>query len=55
MPVTRRALYLRGTTTIPSTYWRGSRSAQSLPEDAILTEDGLPILTEIGEYIEIES
>ncbi len=55
MPVTRRALYLRKTTTRPSTYWRGSRSALDIPEDAILAENGDPILTELGEYIEIES
>lgn len=55
MTTTRRSLYLRGTTSRIASYWRGSRSAASIPEHAILTETSIPILTEYGQYIETES
>ena len=55
MTTTRRALFLRGSTTLDPTYWRGSQSASSVPVQAILAEDGDPILTEFGEYLETES
>ena len=55
MAVTRRALFIRETATKPASYWRGSRSAASIPEDAILDEDGNPILSELGEYILAEA
>lgn len=53
-PFTRRALYLRETTTRPASYWRGSRSTASIPGLAILDENGAPILDELGRYIESE-
>lgn len=55
MAVTRRALFRLGTSVQQSTYWRGSRSAASIPSLAILDEDGNPILDELGQYIEAES
>lgn len=55
MTVTRRALYLRGTVSRVASYWRGSRSSASIPEDAILTEGNLAITTELGQYIETEA
>lgn len=52
---TRRALFIRETATKPASYWRGSRSAASIPEDALLTESSEPILTEFGQYILTET
>jgi len=37
-----------------SSVWLGSRSTDSIPEDAILTEDGEPIMTEYGDILVIE-
>lgn len=52
---TRDRLFRRGSSTVKPTLWLGSRSSLSVPEDALLTEDGNPILTELGEYILTES
>jgi len=52
---TRRPLNRRATTSRPSSYWAGSRSAQSVPERAILTEDGEPIMTEYGDILVTET
>lgn len=51
----RRPLNHRGTTTQPGSYWIGSRSTQSVPERAILTEDGEPIMTEYGDILITET
>lgn len=55
---TRRPLFRRGGQS--SSYWRGriwdgSVSDPDIPELALLTEDGEPILTEAGEFILVES
>lgn len=52
---TRRPVFRRGTSRVPASYWKGSRAASSIPEDAILTEDGIPIMTEGSEYLLTES
>jgi hypothetical protein len=49
MATVRRALYRLGT------YWRGSSAPLALPDGALLTEDGLPILTEDGQLLLVES
>ena len=48
---TRKPLFIQE----DGTFWKGSRASSSIPEDAILTEDGIPILTELGEYLLTES
>ena len=52
---TRRPLFIRGSSTTRGTYWRGSTASDQVPDNAILTEDDIPILTELGEYILTES
>ena len=52
---TRRSLFIRGTSTLPASYWRGSRSDAGIPEDALLTENGAPIFTEYHQYIVTET
>lgn len=46
---TRRPVFRRGSSTAGASYWRGSTSVRSIPEDAILTEDGEVIMTEGSE------
>lgn len=50
---TRSPVFRRGNSSVPASYWKGSRA--NIPADAILTEDGDPILTEDGNFILIES
>lgn len=50
---TRRRIFERDTSGKAS-IWLGSRSTQSVPEDAILTEDGEPIMTEYGDILVTE-
>lgn len=52
---TRKPAFRQGSAGIAASYWLGSRSSRSVPEDAILTEDGIPITTELGEYLLTES
>ena len=49
----RKPLFIRGTSST-SSFWKGSHTA-AVPATAILTEDGLPILTEDNDYILTES
>ena len=52
---TRLPLFKKGATQGQSSYWKGSRDDANVPEDAILTEDGIPIRTEYSQYLLTES
>lgn len=52
---TRRPLFHANASNIRGSYWRGSTSSLSIPEDAILTESGLVIKTEGSEPLLTES
>jgi hypothetical protein len=52
---TRSPLFKKGATRGQSTYWKGTRDSAGIPEDAILTEAGLPLMNEIGQYLLTES
>lgn len=52
---TRRPIFRRGSSSVSANYWRGSQSSQSIPEDAILTELGIPIVTEGDQYMLTEA
>lgn len=49
---TRKPLFIQGAR---ATYWQGTRNASAIPITAILTEDSIPILTELGEFLLTES
>jgi hypothetical protein len=51
---TRKPLFQAGTSSIDASYWIGSRRAIVVHDDVILTEDGLPLLTEVGSYLQVE-
>lgn len=52
---TRRPLLIRASSTTRGSFWKGSRTSPGIPADAILTEDGVPILAESGVFLLIES
>lgn len=54
-PFTRSPVFHRGSSSIPASYWKGSRTPGAVPLTAILTEDGDPILTEAGDFLLTES
>lgn len=54
---TRKPVFRHGTSAIKPSYWIGSRtsSGPADSDDVILTEDLIPILTEAGEFLLVES
>lgn len=48
---TRRPLFFNERAGRGASLWKGSHSNADVPDTAILTEDGIPILTEAGHFI----